>query len=107
MSPTPPTCRHRGLECGADRWACHSPKLVIPGGLVSARDCAELCPFVDHPTDGHVIGDGYWPEGHGPAHGVLPGEARDRVFVDPAGSEDVAVAVLTAPRVIATLGRTL
>lgn len=46
--PVLPACRHRGAEELPGRWRCHSPRLVLPTGLVSEETCRSRCPYVDH-----------------------------------------------------------
>ncbi|HEY8506001.1 MAG TPA: hypothetical protein VIL46_15555, partial [Gemmataceae bacterium] len=106
-APEPPPCRHRGPAFAPGQYTCSSPKLVIPGGIVTAEVCRTHCPFVDHPD----------PVPRAPASGVgfrhtAPADLRPRaaarrpVAVRPR-PERLAVAMITAPRAVRTVERSL
>jgi glycosyltransferase involved in cell wall biosynthesis len=90
MTALLPCCRHREVQTGT-HWVCRSPRLVIPGGLVTASDCLERCPFVDHELD----------------NGEQPSFTEDRSIPVPADGPTVAVALVSAPRAVNTLPRTI
>src|SRR5262245_3056304 len=47
-----PKCRHRVSLPECAQWVCRSSKLIIPGGLVTERDCIR-CPVIDHEDDAY------------------------------------------------------
>ncbi len=94
-----PICRHRGEQFTPGQWVCSSPRLVIPGGIVTAEVCRHECPYADHDDD--------LPPG------CLPSDAAEEtaqaatplaVAADP---ESIAVAMITAPRPVPTVERSL
>ena len=78
-----PTCRHRGRRLAADAWECRCPDLVLPTGAVSSVDCALLCHCPDRED-----------------------RRQPAVLVDGPRCE-ISLAVLTAPRAVRTVERTL
>jgi hypothetical protein len=96
-------CRHRGPALACDRWSCHSPKLVIPGGVVTREICNTSCPYVDHEPDRQI--DRLL--GPGGTHGTATSQwLQDRVWVTPR-ADVVAIAMISAPRPVRTVDRSL
>jgi hypothetical protein len=89
-SPAIPACRHRGEETGHERWVCRSPRIFAPLGYVSGRTCRFLCPYVDHDGDGAKAVEA--------ADGPIRVAARPELF---------ALAMITAPRRVPTMDRSV
>ena len=85
-----PSCRHRGEQIGRERWVCRSPSIFAPLGFVSGRTCRFLCPYVDH--------DGHGPKAAEGVRGPITIRARLELF---------ALAMITAPRQVPTVNRTI
>jgi hypothetical protein len=93
-----PVCRHRGPQIRDGIWRCNSPKLVAPGGLVSAHSCRFECMYVDHDDvpgfpcrDDATLADGI---------------DRLTIVVD-SRPTSLAMAMVTAPRSRPTLAHSL
>lgn len=92
-----PPCRHRGAEFAAGRWTCSSPLLLIPARIVTAEVCACDCPYVDHALRDDL-------GNHAPISPTGESGIRTAVRLRP---ELVAVAMVTAPRPVQTVDRSL
>jgi GT2 family glycosyltransferase len=101
-TPAPPACRHRGEQFAPGHWVCSSPKVVVPGGIVTADVCRHQCPYVDHADDPRFTAPACAnPSELGP-YPTLP--APVAVAADPGL---LAVAMITAPRPVPTAERSL
>ncbi len=100
-----PRCRHRGTAVARNQWSCHSPKVVVPGGVVTREICSALCPYVDHEPDRRLerLLRQFPPADDGGSFSRWP---YDRQPVTPR-PDCLAIAMLTAPRPVRTVDRSL
>jgi hypothetical protein len=86
-----PPCPHRGASVGLDRWECSAPQLIVPRGWVESRTCRDLCPLVDRTP-----------------HDLPLAEPTAAPLIRPLpGSDQLAIAMIGAPRPRPTIRRTL
>lgn len=93
-----PACRHRGAEGRDGVWRCDSPKVVAPGGLVSAHSCRVECAYVDHDDD-----PGFPRNQDSP---LAFNRDRLTILVD-SRQTSLAMAMVTAPRSRPTVSHSL
>ena len=99
-----PQCRHRGLRISEDGWICSSTSIEVLGGIVTRGICRDQCPFIDHDVPDPVQ-HASRPKANR-SSSVRGGVESARVAIDVDASQ-LAIGMLTAPRPVATLERSL